>query len=125
MFSRWIVTNITSAVGTVHCRKTRISCVKQLMIYGQYIIHVSTVCLTHFITGRYEVYCPRLSYSQLNAVRFPKAVSCLFSSSWLTVDNVLTAIFVTLNEQSAAIYDESRQFIVTSCQVHATAALIR
>jgi hypothetical protein len=24
MFSRWIVTNVTSACGTVHCRKTRI-----------------------------------------------------------------------------------------------------
>jgi hypothetical protein len=26
MFSRWIVTNITSARGTVHSRKTRIPC---------------------------------------------------------------------------------------------------
>jgi hypothetical protein len=26
MFSRWIVTNITFARGTLHCRKTRILC---------------------------------------------------------------------------------------------------
>jgi hypothetical protein len=26
MFSRWIVTNITSASGTLHCRKTRNPC---------------------------------------------------------------------------------------------------
>jgi hypothetical protein len=33
MFSRWIVTNITSARGTLHCRETRIP---QLVISGQY-----------------------------------------------------------------------------------------
>jgi hypothetical protein len=32
MFSRWIVMNITSARGTLHCRKTRIPC-------GQYSTH--------------------------------------------------------------------------------------
>jgi hypothetical protein len=37
MFSRSIVTNITSALGTLHCRKTRIPCGDQLMIYGQYL----------------------------------------------------------------------------------------
>jgi hypothetical protein len=36
MFSRWIVTNITSARGTVHCRKTRISCGDRLVICGLY-----------------------------------------------------------------------------------------
>jgi hypothetical protein len=35
MFSHWIVTNITSAHGTVHCLKTRISCGDQLVIRGQ------------------------------------------------------------------------------------------
>jgi hypothetical protein len=36
MFSRWIVTNITSARGTLHCRKTRIPCGDQLVICGLY-----------------------------------------------------------------------------------------
>jgi hypothetical protein len=36
MFSRWIVTNITSASGTVHCRKTRIPCGDHLAICGRY-----------------------------------------------------------------------------------------
>jgi hypothetical protein len=40
MFSRWIVTNITSARGTVHCRKTRIPCGDQLVI-GGYSYHMS------------------------------------------------------------------------------------
>jgi hypothetical protein len=35
MCSRWIVTNITSAGGTVHCRTTRIPCRDQLVICGQ------------------------------------------------------------------------------------------
>jgi hypothetical protein len=34
MFSRWIVTNITSARETVHCLKTRIPCGDQLVICG-------------------------------------------------------------------------------------------
>jgi hypothetical protein len=34
MFSRWIVTNITSASETLHCRKTRIPCGDQLVICG-------------------------------------------------------------------------------------------
>jgi hypothetical protein len=37
MFSRRLVTNITFARGTVHCRKTRIPCGDQLVICGQYI----------------------------------------------------------------------------------------
>jgi hypothetical protein len=37
MFSRWIVTNITSARGTLHCRKTRIPCVDQVVICGLYV----------------------------------------------------------------------------------------
>jgi hypothetical protein len=36
MFSRWIVMNITSAPGTLHCRKTRIPCGDKLVICGQY-----------------------------------------------------------------------------------------
>jgi hypothetical protein len=36
MFSRWIVTNITSARGTVHCHKTRIPCGDQLVVCGRY-----------------------------------------------------------------------------------------
>jgi hypothetical protein len=36
MFSRWIVTNSTSARGTVHCRKTRIPCKDELVFCGQY-----------------------------------------------------------------------------------------
>jgi hypothetical protein len=36
MFSRLIVTNITSAQGAVHCRKTRIPCGDQLVVCGQY-----------------------------------------------------------------------------------------
>jgi hypothetical protein len=39
MFSRWIVTNITSARVTLHCRKTCISCGDQLVICGQYFPH--------------------------------------------------------------------------------------
>jgi hypothetical protein len=34
MFSRRIVMNITSARGTLHCRKTRIPCGDQLVICG-------------------------------------------------------------------------------------------
>jgi hypothetical protein len=37
MFSRWLVTNITSASRTVHCRKTHISCGDQLVICGLYL----------------------------------------------------------------------------------------
>jgi hypothetical protein len=36
MFSRWAVTDITSARGTVHCRKTSILCWDQLVICGLY-----------------------------------------------------------------------------------------
>jgi hypothetical protein len=36
MFSRWIVTNITSARGTLHCHKTRIPWGNQLVICGLY-----------------------------------------------------------------------------------------
>jgi hypothetical protein len=36
MFLRCIVTNVTSARGTLHCRKTRIPCGDQLVICGQY-----------------------------------------------------------------------------------------
>jgi hypothetical protein len=35
MFLRWIVTKITSDLGTMHCRKTRIPCGDQLVICGQ------------------------------------------------------------------------------------------
>jgi hypothetical protein len=35
MFSRWIVTNITSVRGTLYCHKTRILCGDQLVICGQ------------------------------------------------------------------------------------------
>jgi hypothetical protein len=35
MFSLWIITNITSARGTVRCRKTRIPYGDQLVICGQ------------------------------------------------------------------------------------------
>jgi hypothetical protein len=38
MFSRWIVTNITSARGTLHCRNNRIPCGDQLVICGLYMI---------------------------------------------------------------------------------------
>jgi hypothetical protein len=37
MFLRWIVTNITSARGTLHGRNTRIPCGDQLVIYGLYV----------------------------------------------------------------------------------------
>jgi hypothetical protein len=40
MFSRWIVTNITSARGTLHFRKTRIPCGYQLVICGLYILKI-------------------------------------------------------------------------------------
>jgi hypothetical protein len=36
MFSCWIVTNITSARGTLHYRKTRIPCGDQLVTCGLY-----------------------------------------------------------------------------------------
>jgi hypothetical protein len=36
MFSRWIVTNITSARVTLRCHKTRIPCEDQLVICGLY-----------------------------------------------------------------------------------------
>jgi hypothetical protein len=34
MFSRWIITNITSTRGTLHCSKIRIPCGGQLVICG-------------------------------------------------------------------------------------------
>jgi hypothetical protein len=37
MFSCWIVTNITSARGTLHCRKTRIPCGDQFDVCGLYL----------------------------------------------------------------------------------------
>jgi hypothetical protein len=37
MFSRWILTNITSARGTLRCHKTRIPCWDQLVICGPYM----------------------------------------------------------------------------------------
>jgi hypothetical protein len=43
MFSRWIVTNITCARGTLHYRKRRIHCGDQLVICGQYIIKSKTL----------------------------------------------------------------------------------
>jgi hypothetical protein len=46
MFSRWIVTNITSARGTVHCRKIRIPCGDQLVICGLYAL---LICCIHAI----------------------------------------------------------------------------
>jgi hypothetical protein len=47
MFSRRIVTNITSASGTVHCRKTRIPCRDQLMIFGHYLsLHATHVVIS-------------------------------------------------------------------------------
>jgi hypothetical protein len=36
MFSRWIVTNIISDRGTLHCRKTRIHCGNQVVICELY-----------------------------------------------------------------------------------------
>jgi hypothetical protein len=36
MFSRGIVTNITSVRGTLHCRKTLIPCRDQLLMCGVY-----------------------------------------------------------------------------------------
>jgi hypothetical protein len=38
MFLCWIVTNITPARGTVHCRKTRIPSGDQLVMCGQYVV---------------------------------------------------------------------------------------
>jgi hypothetical protein len=38
MFSRWRVTNITSARETLYCSKTRIPCGDQFVICVQYII---------------------------------------------------------------------------------------
>jgi hypothetical protein len=49
MFSRWIVTNITTARGTLHYCKTRIPCGNQLVICGQ-----------HILTRR--LFIPRLCY---------------------------------------------------------------
>jgi hypothetical protein len=37
MFSRWILTNITSARGTLHSRKIHIPCGYQLVICGLYV----------------------------------------------------------------------------------------
>jgi hypothetical protein len=37
MFSRWIVTHITSVRGNLHCRKTHVPCGDQLKICGLYI----------------------------------------------------------------------------------------
>jgi hypothetical protein len=38
MFSRWMVTNITSVRGTMHYRKVRIPCGEHPVICGQYYV---------------------------------------------------------------------------------------
>jgi hypothetical protein len=44
IFSRWIVTNITSARGTLDCRKTRIPCGDQPLFCGLYCsLHISFI----------------------------------------------------------------------------------
>jgi hypothetical protein len=53
MFSRWIVTNITSARGTVHCRKTRIPCGDQPLIFGLY----------KNFNSKITVYCASICFS--------------------------------------------------------------
>jgi hypothetical protein len=63
MFSRWLVTNISSAHGTLHCRKTRVPCGDQLVVCGQYtpLKRRSTATELHgqnaliFITLRREI----------------------------------------------------------------------
>jgi hypothetical protein len=37
VFSYWIVTNITTASGTLQCRKIRVPCGDQLVICGLYL----------------------------------------------------------------------------------------
>jgi hypothetical protein len=37
MFLRWVVTSITFAPGTLHCRKTRIPCGDKLVMCGLYV----------------------------------------------------------------------------------------
>jgi hypothetical protein len=56
MFSRWIVTNITSARRTLHCRKTRIPCGDQLVICGLYCLlpdraHINTIATNDILSA--------------------------------------------------------------------------
>jgi hypothetical protein len=43
MFLRWIVTNITYTRGTLHCRKTRIPCGDQLVIWELYSLTIPSL----------------------------------------------------------------------------------
>jgi hypothetical protein len=72
MFSRWIVTDITSARGTLHCRKTRVSCGDQLAICGLHSIYAT-------------------------AYRFPRTQSLLYhrTSSSTVIRICDTGIYVT------------------------------
>jgi hypothetical protein len=49
-FSRWTVTNITSARGTLQCRKTRIPSGDQLVICGLYVTQGDE-------SGHFHYYC--------------------------------------------------------------------
>jgi hypothetical protein len=74
MFSRWIVTNITSARRTLHCRKTRIPCGDQLVICGLYSLlpnraHINIATYSGFSIFTMELYCtPEVNTLQLNTV---------------------------------------------------------
>jgi hypothetical protein len=66
MFSRLIVTNITSGRGTLHCRKTHSPCRDQLVICGLYLVlgAVPSILLTRKLkTTEFYVLS---SYPELN-----------------------------------------------------------
>jgi hypothetical protein len=71
MFSRWIVTNITSACGTLRCRKTRIPCGDQLVMCGHYYTtkkqHVMRITYTAGESKVSELYAYVVAL-----IRFPK-----------------------------------------------------
>jgi hypothetical protein len=51
MFSPWIVMNITSARGTVLCRKTHFPCGDHLVICGQYTAVYSRKLSSSYLTA--------------------------------------------------------------------------
>jgi hypothetical protein len=100
MLSRWIVTNITSVRGTLHCRKTRIRCDDQLVIYGLYLICVQLWwkvydVRTWFILKRWAAHCHGkvVSHSALGSSFLPTLpahlVSLPLTTFKLTGRNVL------------------------------------
>jgi hypothetical protein len=76
MFSRLIVTNITCTRGTLHCRKTRIPCGDQFVIYGKYTDH--SMRLGVVVKGKFSRFHKLTLTFQPIIMTFFKVVFCHF-----------------------------------------------